>query len=192
MPKAHGAAVSPENLHALLLSTDRKTVDNVRTALVALGYRVRASRDIATGIRRFRLTSPDLLIIDAQLLERRVPENVVGRFHVWRRHGHTAASAASDTAKLTFDPTNLTVHIGDRVASLTHTEFAILFMLMSHCGKAVTRDELLDAVKHEGIPFDRVVDRHICNIRHKIDLNPDSPSLIETVRGIGYRIDADD
>jgi len=74
MPKAHGAAVSPENLHALLLSTDRKTVDNVRTALVALGYRVRASRDIATGIRRFRLTSPDLLIIDAQLLERRVPE----------------------------------------------------------------------------------------------------------------------
>ena len=206
MPKAHGAAVSPENLHALLLSTDRKTVDNVRTALVALGYRVRASRDIATGIRRFRLTSPDLLIIDAQLLERRVPENVVGRFHVWRRHGdhyhphdalvaaatHTAASAASDTAKLTFDPTNLTVHIGDRVASLTHTEFAILFMLMSHCGKAVTRDELLDAVKHEGIPFDRVVDSHICNIRHKIDLNPDSPSLIETVRGIGYRIDADD
>jgi two-component system OmpR family response regulator len=60
---------------------------------------------------------------------------------------------------------------------------------MSHRGKALTRDELLDAVKHEGIPFERVIDRQICNIRHKIDVTPNSPSIIETVRGIGYRID---
>jgi DNA-binding response OmpR family regulator len=206
MPKVQAAAVLPENRHALVLSTNRKTVDNLRGALAALGYRVRASRDIAAGIRRFRLTSPDLLIIDSQLLEHRVPDNVVGRFHVWRRHGdhyhphdaivaaatHTAVSVLSEAGKFTFDPTNLTVHIGDRVAALSPTEFAILFMLMSHCGKTVTRDELLDAVKHEGTPFDRVVDRHICNIRHKIDVNPEANSLIETVRGIGYRIGADD
>ena len=80
------------------------------------------------------------------------------------------------------------MHIGDRTASLTQTEFTILFGLLSHRGKAVTRDELLDAAKHDGAAFERVVDRHSCNIRHKIDLNPNSPSFIETVRGIGYRI----
>jgi DNA-binding response OmpR family regulator len=200
MPKAHTAAALPGNLHALVLSTNQKTAENLRGALAGLGYRVRAGRDIAAGIRRFRLTSPDLLIIDAQLLEHRIPEDVVQRFHVWRRHGdhyhpdgpvprstaHASGSATPGAVKLTLDPTNLTVHVGDRVATLTQTEFAIFLMLMSHRGKAVTRDELL---KHADTPFDRVVDRHICNIRHKIDVNPNSASVIETVRGIGYRID---
>jgi hypothetical protein len=49
MPKAHRAPVSPENLHALLLSTDRKCVDSLRSVLTTLGYRVRASRDIASA-----------------------------------------------------------------------------------------------------------------------------------------------
>jgi DNA-binding response OmpR family regulator len=200
MPKAHTTAALPENLHALVLSTSRKTAENLRGALADLGYRVRASSSIAAGIRRFRLTSPDLLIIDAQLLEHRIPEDVVQRFHVWRRHGehyhpagpvarsatHTSGSATPGTVKVTLDATNLTVHLGDHAATLTQTEFAIFLMLMSHRGKAVTRDELL---KHADTPFDRVIDRHICNIRHKIDFDPKSASLIETVRGIGYRIE---
>jgi DNA-binding response OmpR family regulator len=187
----------------LILSTNRKTVANLRGAFTKLGYHVRASRDIATGIRRFRLTSPDLLIIDTGLLENRVPEDVVQRFHVWRRYGdhyhphsptagsatHSSGSIASALENLKLDPATLTVHNGDRVASLTPTEFAILLMLISRRGKAVTRDELLDAFKHENTSFDRVVDRHICNIRHKIDLNATSPSIIKTVRGLGYRID---
>jgi DNA-binding response OmpR family regulator len=102
---------------------------------------------------------------------------------------HVSGSGASTIGKLTLDPRTLTVHIGGRVSSLTETEFAILVLLMSHRGKALTRDELLDAVKHEDIPFERVIDRQICNIRHKIDVTPNSPSIIETVRGIGYRID---
>ena len=203
MPEARAGGASPENLHVLVLSTNRKTIAELRDALAAAGYRLRASRDIVAGIRRFRLTSPDLLIIDTRLLENRVPEDVVRRFHVWRRHGdhyhphgpivpsatQVSGSVASTIGKLTLDPTTLTVHIGDRVASLTATEFAIFVMLMSHRGKAVTRDDLLDAVKHEGTPFERVVDRQICDIRHKIDVSPNAPSIIETVRGIGYRID---
>jgi DNA-binding response OmpR family regulator len=200
MPKVHTPAALPEKLHALVVSTNRKTAEKLRGALAGLGYRVRASSTIAAGIRRFRLTSPDLLIIDAQLLEHRLPEDIVQRFHVWRRHGdhyhpagpvarsttHASGSATSEAINLALDPTDLTVHVGDHVATLTQTEFAILLMLLSHRGKAVTRDELL---KHADTPFDRVIDRHICNIRHKIDIDPKSASLIETVRGIGYRIE---
>ena len=186
-----------------VVSTNQTTIANLRSALAALGYRVRASRNIAAGIKRFRLTSPDLLIIDAGLLERQVPESVVQRFHVWRRHGdhyHPHGPSAPSLApasgpvpptigKLTLDPATLSVHIGDRVASLTPMKFAVFVTLMSHLGKVVTRDGLLDAVNHEVTVFERVVDRYICNIRHKIDVNPDSPSIIKTIRGIGYRID---
>lgn len=204
MPAVRAGGISSENPHVLVLSTNRKIIADLRGALAAAGYRLRASRDIPAGIRRFRLTSPDLLIIDTRLLENRVPEDVVRRFHVWRRHGdhyhphgpivpsttRISGSVASTIGKITLDPTTLTVHIGDRVASLTEAEFAIFVLLMSHRGKALTRDELLDAVKHEGTPFERVVDRQICNIRHKIDVNPQSPSIIETVRGVGYRIES--
>lgn len=203
MPKSRNGTALPEGFHALVLSNNRKTIENLRRALASAGYRIQASRDIAAGLRRFRLTSPNLLIIDAQLLEHRVSEDVIQRFHVWRRHGdhyhphgpimpsasHAPDSVASTIGQLRLDPIQLTVTIDDRVATLTPTEFAIFILLLRHRGKAVTRDELLDAVKHGGAPFDRVIDRQICNIRHKIDVTPNSPSIIKTIRGIGYRID---
>ena len=80
-------ATSSQNRHALVLSTNHKIIENLRRALGAVGYGVRASRVISAGIRRFRLTSPDLLVLDARLLEKKVPEDVIQRFHVWRRHG---------------------------------------------------------------------------------------------------------
>ena len=198
MSEVRAGASVPESLHALVVSTDRKTVEGLRRGLAASGYRLRASRDIPAGIRRFRRTAPDLLIIDARLLAHSIPEDVLGRFHVWQRHGDhyhphgSSARSAAGTAAIdgiALDPENLTVRIGERLASLTPTEFAILVLLIRHRGKAVTRDEVLDAVSHEGTPDDRVVDRHICNLRHKIDLTPGSPSMIKTIRGIGYRVD---
>lgn len=194
--------VHSRKLRALIVSTNRKIVGSLRRALGAAGCSVRASHGIATGIRRFRLTSPDVLILDARLLENSLPEDVIQRFHVWRwrgdhYHPHGAAlssatpvSVAESSANgpLALDPAAFSVRIGDRLASLTPTEFAILATLLNSRGKPLTRDELLDATKHEECTFDRVVDRHICNLRHKIDVTPDSPSIIQTVRGIGYRI----
>jgi DNA-binding response OmpR family regulator len=133
-----------------------------------------------------------LLIVDARLLTNHIPEDVIERFHLWRRHGghyHPHGPVEPSAERLALDPASFTVRVGDRVTTLTRTEFAILVMLLQHRGQAVTRDELFDAVEHQGAPFDRVVDRHICNLRHKIDVHPEAPSLIETIRGIGYRID---
>src|ERR1019366_4937731 len=68
MPEAAAGSALPEKFHVLVVSTNQTTIANLRSALAALGYHVRASRNIAAGIKRFRLTSPDLLIIDAGLL----------------------------------------------------------------------------------------------------------------------------
>jgi len=197
------STASSAHLEALIVSTNRRTVESLRGVLAGLGYRVRASRDVAAGVRRFRRTLPALLILDARLLAGRTPEEVLGRFHVWRRHGdhyhphdaHEPTAPATPTpapagrTTLTLQPADLSVHVGEQAAILTPTEFAMLYLLLRHRGRAVTRDELLDVSQHAGVPFDRVVDRHICNIRHKIEVDPEAPPIIETVRGIGYRIE---
>jgi len=202
-PEPRARVVPAQKLRVLIVSTDRKVTQSLRRALGGEGHSVRASHGISAGIRRFRLTSPDVLILDARLLENQLHENVIQRFHVWRWHGdgyhpHGAAvphatsssgSLSSADARLALDPAALCVRIGNRCASLTRTEFAILVALLNNLGKPLTRDELLETTKHEDVVFDRIVDRHICNIRHKIDVSPNSASIIETVRGVGYRIE---
>ena len=67
---------------------------------------------------------------------------------------------------------------------LTNTEYKILVALSSHPQKVYTREELLAyAVDGYVEKFDRVIDSHIKNLRHKIEID----SIILTVYGVGYR-----
>lgn len=71
---------------------------------------------------------------------------------------------------------------------LTSNEFKILFALISSSEQVLSRAQLIDAsfgYDYEG--FDRTIDTHIKNIRHKIEDNPKSPKYIQTVYGAGYR-----
>jgi DNA-binding response OmpR family regulator len=73
-------------------------------------------------------------------------------------------------------------------ADLPSREYALLEYLMRHAGHVLTRQQLLDAVW--GFDFDtgsNVVDVYIGYLRRKLDL-PGEPSVIETVRGAGYRV----
>jgi DNA-binding response OmpR family regulator len=73
--------------------------------------------------------------------------------------------------------------------NLTPTEFGILEGLMTSPGRAFTRAELLEIV--QGVAFEayeRTVDVHIKNLRHKLEPEPAHPHYILTVRGVGYRL----
>ncbi len=70
---------------------------------------------------------------------------------------------------------------------LTQAEFRILTLLARHPNAVVPRDDLMTAAAgRDWDPFDRSVDVHISNLRKKLDLDPNLPSLIRTVRGAGY------
>jgi two-component system, OmpR family, response regulator QseB len=70
-------------------------------------------------------------------------------------------------------------------ATLTQTEFALLAMLVRMAGRVFTRDELLNQVwGYQHFPSTRTVDTHILQLRQKL---PEVP--IETVRGVGYRLE---
>jgi len=72
--------------------------------------------------------------------------------------------------------------------SLTPTEFKVLYALASSPQKVFTREELVQkALGYEFEGYERSIDAHIKNIRHKIEDDPRNPSFILTVYGVGYR-----
>jgi len=86
------------------------------------------------------------------------------------------------------DPASRTVWRGAITVPLTAREFALLQMLMSYPGDVVTREFLLDHVwdsNYDGLS--NVVDVHVANLRRKLHIDGE-PELIETVRGVGYRM----
>jgi DNA-binding response OmpR family regulator len=103
------------------------------------------------------------------------------------RHG-AAASHTISVGDLTLDTRTRVATRGDRASDLPSREFALLEYLMRHAGQVVTRQQLLDAVW--GFDFDtgsNVVDVYVGYLRRKLD-HPGEPSVIETVRGAGYRV----
>ncbi|GAC1428740.1 MAG: response regulator transcription factor [Candidatus Velthaea sp.] len=71
--------------------------------------------------------------------------------------------------------------------SLTRTEFRILDELTRSPGQTFTRAHLLDLVRDDADIFDRTLDRHVANLRKKIQADPAAPRYIITVFGVGYR-----
>jgi two-component system alkaline phosphatase synthesis response regulator PhoP len=72
---------------------------------------------------------------------------------------------------------------------LTYTEFSVLELLARRAGIVFTRYQIVDAVKGEDYPVtDRSVDVQIVGLRKKLG---NHSKLIETVRGVGYRFQAD-
>ena len=73
--------------------------------------------------------------------------------------------------------------------SLTKTEFQLLSHLAQHPNRVWSRDQLLEHVWGYSYEGDgRLVDTHIARLRAKVELDPSNPALIQTVRGLGYRL----
>ncbi len=76
----------------------------------------------------------------------------------------------------------------DSPVKLTATEFDILYLLMSHAGHLVDRDQLSEQCLGRKLePYDRSIDMHISNLRKKLGPNEKDDDRIKTVRGVGYQ-----
>ena len=93
-------------------------------------------------------------------------------------------------ADLTLDVDRMSVMSDIRpIEELTPTEFSLLVKMVRYPGRVFTRAQLLDAV--HGVSFEsyeRAIDAHVKNIRHKIEPNPSEPRYLLTVYGVGYKI----
>lgn len=89
---------------------------------------------------------------------------------------------------LTIDAERHTVKARGTIVNLTPKEFAILQLLVERRGRLLTRGFLLDEVwgpEFSGVPT--TLDVHIRRLREKVEEDPANPSLISTVRGLGYK-----
>ena len=79
---------------------------------------------------------------------------------------------------------------GNEVIDLTARDVALLRLLYTRRGEAVSRDDLLDECwGREYFPNSRALDQYISMLRRKIERTPAKPSIIKTVYGYGYRYD---
>ncbi len=81
-----------------------------------------------------------------------------------------------------------TLYRDGKKIELTILENRILFYFLRNPNKVINRDELMLVVwGYNSDVNTRTLDMHIVRLRKKIELNPDNPQLLQTVRGIGYR-----
>lgn len=89
---------------------------------------------------------------------------------------------------LILDPECYQVIVTGNPVELSATEFKLLLRIASTPGKVFSREELLEKVLgYTCDGYDRCIDAHIKNIRHKIGDRSKNPVYIESVYGVGYR-----
>lgn len=119
------------------------------------------------------------------------PRELMARVrNVLRRVGKNKPTGETlKVVDISLDRETREVLVGGRSVDLTPSEFDLLTALMTTPGKVFSRLDLLDViqgVRYEG--YERTIDTHIKNLRSKIEPSPRKPHYIETVYGVGYRL----
>ncbi len=126
------------------------------------------------------------------------PREVVARVKSVLRRQRSAAAAA-----LPARPAHDVVRIGDlaidrtahevtragNAIKLTPTEYRLLGIFVDHPGQVFARDHLIELLSNDGGDvFDRTLDRHVANLRAKIEVDVQHPQYVLTVYGVGYKM----
>jgi DNA-binding response OmpR family regulator len=118
------------------------------------------------------------------------PRELVARVKAHlRRSGRSARkSARFNNGRLSIEAENHEVYVQGNAVILTPTEFKILLALSERPGRVFSRDQIVTIVQgYDFEGYDRTIDAHVKNLRHKIEENSRSPEFIQTVYGIGYK-----
>jgi DNA-binding response OmpR family regulator len=116
-------------------------------------------------------------------------EELLARVRALTRRSGQAESAQIQTNGLKIDLLSRHAWRGDEKIELSSREFALLEYFMRHCGQVLSRQQILSAIwDYDFEPTSNVVDVYVRHLRNKVD-PPDGQSLIQTIRGAGYRFD---
>jgi len=120
------------------------------------------------------------------------PREVAARVRAVLRRASKAAQPEEQPVRagaLSLDASTRKAAIADRELLLSRTEFNLLSLFLRSPGRVFERSQILDSVwGSEVVVGDRTVDVHVKALRRKIEEAGGDPRMLETVRGVGYRL----
>jgi len=167
--------------------------------------RLRARSDVPVIVLTSRDEETDRVVglemgADDYVLKPFSPREVAARVRAVLRRSRAAASATGDPEAgtepaldgpggLRVDPRTRRASVNGSEVALSRTEFNLLAAFLKSPGRVFERSHLLDAVWGADVVVgDRTVDVHIKALRRKLEEAGGDPKLLETVRGVGYRL----
>lgn len=116
------------------------------------------------------------------------PKELVARVRAQLRRQEDSPSETLEVGDLTIDVPGHAVFRDGKEISLTPLEFDLLHTLASRPKQVFSRDELLEKVwGYQHTSDTRLVNVHVQRLRSKIELDPETPQIVLTVRGVGYK-----
>lgn len=121
------------------------------------------------------------------------PRELVSRVKALIRRSYRDSSPLAEilsfnNGDLEVDVNKMIVRKNNTIIDFTTNEFKILLALISNPGNVLSRDQLIESALGQDFEgYDRTIDTHIKNIRHKIETNHKEPEYIHTVYGAGYK-----
>ncbi|MBY0472415.1 response regulator transcription factor [bacterium] len=164
-----------------IVKTLRATGMNLPTPVLMVTARVEAT-DIVRGLEAGAddyVTKPfelPVLLARVRALLRRISKPAAPE----------GDSGLIQCGNLVVNPESYDVRCNGESIQLTLSEYKLLLTLVQNRGRVLTRDQLIDNVQGQGVTVvDRAIDTHIFGLRKKLGSCAD---LVETVRGVGYRV----
>lgn len=117
------------------------------------------------------------------------PRELVARVKALLRRAEPAGDIerAIEVGRLSIDPSSYRVTRAGKTLTLSTLEFRLIYYLAARPNRVFTRDQLLDAVwGTDRFVTPRSVDVYIRRLREKIEMDPENPIHLKTVRGAGY------
>ena len=208
------AYLEQSGFRAVTAHTGREALDLFRTespALVVLDLMLPDldGMDVARHIRRSSQTPIIMLTARTEDVDRVAgleigaddyvvkpfnPRELLARVRaVLRRTESPGAAATVRVGGLSVDLDSHEVRLNDRAIDLTPMEFELLRTLVESPGRVYSRHQLMDALYGQTYAAtERTIDTHIKNLRRKLEPDPQRPTFVLTVHGVGYKFRKDD
>jgi len=157
--------------------------------------RIRAERDVPVIMLTARVNETDRVVglelgADDYVGKPFSPREVVARVKSVLHRSERVAERRPGrrVGGIAIDDRAHELRVDDELVDLTPTQFKLLDVLASNVGQTLTREQLLERVSTNSDIYDRTLDRHIANLRARIERDPANPRYILTVFGVGYKM----
>lgn len=165
----------------------------------------KSGEEICREVREEGITTPILVLSAKGMVEDKIElldmgaddylvkpfsfDELRARVNALLRRPEEAIPTELKVKNLVLNPAKRKVYLNGKEVHLTLKEFVLLEYLMRSKGRVLTREQIHDHLwDFANDSFSNVVDVHIKNLRKKIDDDSQNPKILETVRGVGYRI----